>query len=133
LIVDTSAVIAILFDEPEAPALVRAIRTTGPAAMSAASYVEAAAVIDGIGDPVLSRRLDQLLRTLAITLAPFDAEQAVVARTAYADFGKGSGHPARLNFGDCMTYALAKASGEPLLYVGDDFAATDLHPALPHA
>jgi ribonuclease VapC len=131
LIIDTSAVIAILFDEPEAPALVRVIRTAGPTSMSAASYVEAAAVIDGIGDPVLSRRLDQLLRSLAITLTPFDAEQAVVARTAYADFGKGSGHPARLNFGDCMTYALAKSTGEPLLYVGDDFAATDLHPALP--
>jgi ribonuclease VapC len=63
-------------------------------------------------------------------LAPFDAIQAAAARAAYADFGKGSGHPAGLNFGDCLTYGLAKATGQPLLFVGDDFAHTDLHPAL---
>ena len=79
---------------------------------------------------MLSRRLDELLELLRIELAPFDAAQAVAARAAYADFGKGSGHPAGLNFGDCLTYGLAKATGQPLLYVGDDFAHTDLHPAL---
>lgn len=101
--------------------------------MSAASYVEASIVIDRSGDPVLSRRLDEVLKALAIDLAPFDADQAVIARSAHDDYGRGSGHPARLSFGDCMTYALAKSTGEPLLYVGDDFAATDLHPALPRA
>lgn len=131
MIVDSSAFIAILRGEPSARALVDAIRTARAPRMSAASYVEASIVIDRIGDPVLSRRLDEVLQELRITLAPFDAGQAALARSAHDDFGRGSGHPARLNFGDCMTYALAKSTGEPLLFVGDDFAATDLHPALP--
>ena len=88
------------------------------------------AVIDRIGDPVLSRRLDELLALLHVELAPFDTIQAAAARAAYADFGKGSSHPAALNVGDCLTYGLAKATGQPLLFVGDDFAHTDLHPAL---
>ena len=97
--------------------------------MSAASYVEAGAVVDRVGDPVLSRRLDELLEVLHIELAPFDAAQASAARPAYADFGRGSGHPAGLNFGDCLTYGLAKETGQPLLFVGEDFAQTDLRPA----
>ena len=87
-------------------------------------------MIDRVGDPVLSRRLDELLELLRIELAPFDAGQAMAARAAYADFGKGSGHPAGLNFGDCLTYGLAKATGQPLLYVGEDFGQTDLRSAL---
>jgi ribonuclease VapC len=130
MIVDTSAVIAILRGEPQAEQLAEAVLAAGGASMSAASYVEAAAVVDRVGDPVLSRRLDELLDVLRIELAPFDAVQAGAARAAYADFGKGSGHPAGLNFGDCLAYGLAKATGAPLLYVGDDFAHTDLHSAL---
>ena len=130
MIVDTSAVIAILRGEPQAELLAGAVLSAGGALISAASYVEAAAVIDRIGDPVLSRRLDELLALLRIELASFDAIQATAARAAYADFGKGSGHPAGLNFGDCLTYGLAKATGQPLLFVGDDFAQTDLHSAL---
>ena len=130
MIVDTSAVIAILRGEPQSELLAGAVLSAGGALISAASYVEAAAVIDRIGDPVLSRRLDELLALLRIDLASFDASQATAARAAYADFGKGSGHPAGLNFGDCLTYGLAKATGQPLLFVGDDFAQTDLHSAL---
>ena len=130
MIVDTSAVIAILRGEPQSERLVAAIQSTGGALISAASYVEAAAVIDRVGDPVLSRRLDELLELLRVELAPFDAGQAAAARAAYADFGKGSGHAAGLNFGDCLAYGLAKATGQPLLFVGDDFAQTDLRPAL---
>jgi ribonuclease VapC len=129
MIVDTSAVIAILRGEPRAEQLADAVFAARGATMSAASYVEAAAVVDRVGDPVLSRRLDELLAVLRIELAPFDAVQASAARAAYADFGKGSGHPAGLNFGDCLTYGLAKATGQPLLYVGEDFAHTDLHSA----
>jgi ribonuclease VapC len=130
MIVDTSAVIAILRGEPQAEQLADTVLAAGGASMSAASYVEAAAVVDRVGDPVLSRRLDELLELLHIELAPFDAAQAGAARAAYADFGKGSGHPAGLNFGDCLAYGLAKATGQPLLYVGDDFAQTDLRSAL---
>ena len=130
MIVDTSAVIAILRGEPQAEQLAEAVLAAGGASMSAASYVEAAAVVDRVGDPVLSRRLDELLEVLGIDLAPFDAAQAGFARAAYGDFGKGSGHPAGLNFGDCLAYGLAKSTGKPLLYVGGDFAQTDLHSAL---
>jgi ribonuclease VapC len=130
MIVDTSAVIAILRGEPRSELAAEAVLAAGGGLISAASYVEAAAVIDRIGDPVLSRRLDELLEILNIELAPFDAAQAKAARAAYADFGKGSGHPAGLNLGDCLTYGLAKATGRPLLFVGEDFAQTDLHPAL---
>jgi len=130
MIIDTSAVIAILRGESQAELLAGTVLAAGGAQISAASYVEAAAVIDRIGDPVLSRRLDELLGLLRIELAPFDADQAQAARAAYADFGKGSGHPAGLNFGDCLSYGIAKATGQALLCIGDDFAQTDLHPAL---
>lgn len=130
MIVETSAIVAILRGEPQAERLAEAVLAAGGAQISAASYVEAAAVVDRVGDPVLSRRLDQLLDLLGIELVPFDAAQAAAARAAYADFGKGSGHPAGLNFGDCLTYGLAKATGQPLLWVGRDFGQTDLASAL---
>jgi ribonuclease VapC len=115
--VDTSALIAILRDEPEARAI--AIANADHRRISAANYLEAAIVIDG--DPIASRRFDDLLREAAIAIEPVTAEQAKVAREAYRDFGRGSGHAARLNFGDCFAYALAKTTGEPLLFKGDDF------------
>ena len=83
-------------------------------------------MVDSSGDPYASRRLDSLLEAARITICPVTATQAQIAREAYRDFGRGSGHPARLNFGDCFSYALAKDSGEPLLFNGDGFPHTDL-------
>lgn len=130
MILDTSAVIAILRDEPEAACFAQAIQDAGHRRISAVNYVEAAAVIDGSRDPVASRRFDDLLREAGVTVEPVTQVQAKIARDAYRDFGKGSGHPARLNFGDCFAYALAKAMAEPLLYKGDDFSHTDVASAL---
>jgi ribonuclease VapC len=131
MIVDTSALIAILRDEPEARAFAMAIADADHPRISAANYLEAAIVIDGSRDPIASRRFDDLLREAAIGIEPVTAEQAKVAREAYRDFGRGSGHAARLNFGDCFAYALAKTAGEPLLFKGDDFlhAGIAQHPA----
>jgi len=130
MIVDTSAIIAILRNEPEAGPFAGAIEAANKRRISAVSFVEAAAVIDGSRDPVASRRLDDLLREAAVIVEPVTADQAKIARAAYRDFGRGSGHPARLNFGDCFAYALAKTAGEPLLFKGDDFIHTDVVPAL---
>ncbi len=98
--------------------------------MSAVNYVEAAIVIDGSRDPVASGRFDDLFRAAELTIEPVTQEQARIARDAYRDFGKGRGHRAALNFGDCFAYALAKVTGEPILFKGDDFAHTDLTSAL---
>ena len=97
--------------------------------LSAANFVEVGAVIDRGGDPVASRRFDDLLRTARITIVPVTETQARLARQAYRDFGKGSGHPAQLNFGDCFAYALARDLNEPLLFLGRDFVHTDITPA----
>jgi ribonuclease VapC len=130
MILDASAVIAILRDEPEAARFARAIQDAGYRRISAVNYVEAAAVIDGSRDPVASRQFDDLLREARVTIEPVTQVQAKIARDAYRDFGKGSGHPARLNFGDCFAYALARAMGEPLLFKGGDFPHTDIASAL---
>jgi ribonuclease VapC len=97
--------------------------------MSAVNFVEAAIVVDGSGDAVASRRFDELVLEAGIVIEPVTEDQARIAREAYRDFGKGSGHPAKLNFGDCFAYALAKVSCEPLLFEGDDFAHTDISSA----
>src|ERR1700680_2657614 len=131
MIIDTSALIAILRDEPEAAAYAKAIETAISRRMSAANFVEAAIVIDGSRDPVASRRFDDLVREASLIIEPITEAQARIARDAYRDFGKGSGHPAKLNFGDCFAYALAKVTGEPLLFKGEDLAHTDVTPALP--
>ncbi len=131
MIIDTSAIIAILRDEPDAIIYARAIEAATSRRVSAVNFVEAAVVIDGSRDPVASRRFDQLFAAAEITVEPVSRNQAQIAREAYRDFGKGSGHPARLNLGDCFAYALAKVSKEPLLYKGDDFARTDLTSAVP--
>ncbi len=129
MIVDTSALIAILRNEPDALLYAKAIATAPIRRVSAANYVEAAAVIDASRDPVASRRFDDLFREAALRIEPVTEAQARLAREAYRDFGRGSGHPARLNLGDCFAYALAKASNEPLLFKGDDFTHTDIAPA----
>jgi ribonuclease VapC len=127
MIVDTSAIIAVLKEESDAARFLRALTTsTLPKHMSAANYLEAGIVVDANRNPLLSRRLDDLIVQTETEVAPVTREQAEIARAAYRDFGKGSGHPAGLNFGDCFAYALAKSMREPLLFKGDDFSQTDV-------
>jgi ribonuclease VapC len=130
MIVDTSAIVAILRDEPEARTFAEAIAGASSPRVSAVNFVEAAAVIDSARNPVASRRFDDFMREAQFIIEPVNGEQARIAREAYRDFGKGSGHAAGLNFGDCFAYALARATGEPILFKGDDFRHTDLPSAL---
>ena len=130
VIVDSSAVIAILFEEPEERPFISAIYAAARSRISAANFLEAAIVIDSARSPVSSRRLDDLMQRTQLVIEPVTEEQAHIARDAYRDYGKGSGHPARLNFGDCFAYALARTTGEPLLFKGDDFIHTDIAPAI---
>jgi ribonuclease VapC len=125
MIVDTSAIIAILRDEADASKISKALQRAAKRRISAANYVEAAIITDSNRNPILSRRFDDLLREGDIVIEPVTAEQARIAREAYRDFGKGQ-HRAGLNFGDCFAYALARVSGEPLLFKGDDFRHTDI-------
>lgn len=129
MILDSSALIAILRDEDDAERFAIAIEAARTVRISAATYVEVGAVIDRAGDPVASRRVDDLLDVAGAIVEPVTIEQAGLARAACRDFGKGSGHAADLNFGDCFSYALAKSVGEPLLFKGDDFGHTDVQPA----
>jgi ribonuclease VapC len=130
MIVDSSALLAILRAEPEMLACAQAIEDVARRRISAANFLETAVVIDGSRDPVASRRFDDLLRTANLTIEPVTEAQARIAREAYRDFGKGSGHPAQLNFGDCFAYALAKVTGEPLLFKGNHFRQTDIASAI---
>ncbi|MGB0011331.1 MAG: type II toxin-antitoxin system VapC family toxin [Candidatus Sulfotelmatobacter sp.] len=116
-------------NDPEAAAIGEALEQPQVRRMSAASYVEAAVVIDSNRNPVLSRRFDVLLRDVQIAVEPVTLNQARMAREAYRDFGKGR-HRAGLNFGDCFAYALAKEKGETLLFKGDDFCHTDIESAI---
>jgi len=131
VIIDTSALIAILRAEDDAAAMAYAIEEAAVRRISAANYLETAVVIDSSRDPIASRRFDELVEAADLSVEPVTREQARVAREAYRDFGKGSGHKAGLNFGDCFAYALAKSAGEPLLFKGDDFVHTDVTSALP--
>lgn len=126
MIVDTSALMVILRDEVEAQACAMTIAAADHNRLSAANYLEAAIVIDGSRNPIASRRFDDLLREANIVIEPVTEYQANVAREAYRDFGRGSGHPARLNFGDCFAYALAKTFREPLLCKGNEFVHTGI-------
>jgi ribonuclease VapC len=126
MIIDTSAIVAMLQLEPEATAILRLLSARTDTVMSAGTYLECGIVIDGAKDPKASANLDALIRSFGIGIAPVTEEHARIARQAYRDFGEGSGHPARLNFGDCFAYALAMERGEPLLYKGDDFAHAGL-------
>lgn len=129
MIVDTSALIALLRDEEDAPQFSHALALRSQTKrLSAANYLEAAIIIDGSRDPIASRRFDEVITKANVIIEPVTAEHAQIARAAYRDFGKGSGHPAGLDFGDCFAYALAKITGEPLLFKGEDFAKTDVTP-----
>ena len=129
MIVDASALVAIIQHEPEADRFIDLIAGDKQPAMSAATYLEAAIVIDGRRDAEASASVEQLVAALEIEISPFTVEQARMAREAYRMFGKGSGHPARLNLGDCFSYALASDRQQPLLFKGKDFRLTDLRTA----
>ncbi len=126
MIIDTSALIAILLAEPDALAYARAIADAADRRINAVNFVESAVVIDAGRNLIATRRFDDFIKEANISIEPVTARQAEVAREAYRDFGRGSGHPARLDFGDCFAYALAKVTGAPLLYKGRDFAHTDI-------
>jgi ribonuclease VapC len=130
MIVDPSALVTILKAEPEADVFAEVLDSSTTSKMSAASYFECSIVIDGLKNPVLSRHLDEVIDRFQIEIEPLTVEQARIARQAYRDYGKGSGHPAQLNFGDCFSYALARDKHEPILFKGDDFNHTDLRSAL---
>jgi ribonuclease VapC len=130
VIVDSSALIAILRQEPGAETLADAIDGAPVVRISAGTMFEASMVADRMQSPGFGQRFDALCERMAMSVAPFDEHQARIAREAYRKFGKGSGHKARLNFGDCFAYALAKVTGEPLLYKGADFGETDVASAL---
>lgn len=130
MIVDASALLAILLAEPDARVYAGAIRSAAVRRISVANLLEAAIIVDSGKNPISSRRLDDFLEAARLQVEPVTIEQGLIARVAYRDFGKGSGSPARLNFGDCFAYALARAYDEPLLYKGDDFAHTDIRSAL---
>jgi ribonuclease VapC len=126
MIVDTSALIAILRQEEDAARFAAALESTSASRVSAATLVETGVV----AGQARTEDLRELVRSGAIETIPFDAEHCRAALDGHRRFGKGSGSPARLNLGDCFSYALAKVTGEPLLFKGDDFRHTDVEPAL---
>lgn len=129
MIVDTSAVLAILFNEEDAEKYARAISEAESCSMSAVNFVEAAIVVEAQTKERGSRQFDAFFRRAGIVIEPVTEEQAHAARQAYTDFGKAH-HAAGLNFGDCFAYALARVTGEPLLFKGQDFKKTDLEAAV---
>jgi ribonuclease VapC len=130
MVIDPSALIALLLAEPETDDFVSVISAATTRLVSAPSYLETAIVMVARSGREAQEKLDQLLAALAIEIVPFTLEQAQLAVEAYRRFGKGSGHPAGLNFGDCFSYALAKLRSEPLLFKGNDFSQTDLEVAM---
>lgn len=125
MIVDTSALVAVLAAEPERMAFLTLLRANAEVKVSAVTFFEFGMVVDRWKKPVVSRGVEPLMSLIEAEIVPVTAETARVAREAYAAYGKGN-HPAKLNFGDCFAYALAKQTGEPLLFKGDDFARTDI-------
>ena len=125
MIVDTSALLAVLYQEEDALYFAEAIAAAPDPQMSAANFLEAAINVDMFGDAEASRQLDAFIRRAGIEITAVTFDQAQIARQAYLDFGKGR-HSAGLDFGDCFAYALARETGEPLLFKGDDFRKTDI-------
>ena len=130
MIVDSSVLIAILTGEPDAEELNDLLSGAHRPILSVVNYLEAAIVLDRHRSPGQGEKLDRYLAAGTIGLVDVTESQVRIARSAYRDFGKGSRHRAGLNFGDCFAYALAKATGEPLLFQGEDFAKTDVVPAI---
>ncbi len=129
IVVDSSALIAILRDEPERRRFIDAIVDHGGPRISAATYLETAMVLELRWGERAGRELDTLIEDIGADVVPFDRAQAAIAREAFRRYGKGI-HEAALNFGDCFVYALAKTLGAPLLFKGEDFALTDVERAL---
>ena len=128
MIVDTSAILAVIFREPDAERYMRAIAESPRCRMSVAGFLETAIVLESRGGGEAGHELDIFLEEAAIELVPVTLDQAQAARRVWRRFGKGN-HPAGLNFGDCFAYALAKETGESLLFKGQDFALTDIESA----
>jgi len=126
MVIDTSAVLAWLKQEPERERIVAALEADPVRRMSAVSLLEAHIVVRAREHPDMVGKLQRFLEEIEVLIVPFDEHQARLADAAFHRYGKGQGHKAQLNFGDCATYALAKATDEPLLFVGDDFSHTDL-------
>lgn len=129
MIVDSSAVIAILRNEPERAAFSEML-VAHSVRMSAASWFEASMVADGTGRPEDGERFDTIIEAAEVLIEPVTEAHARAARIAFRRYGRGSGSPARLNFGDCLAYALSATTGEPLLFKGDDFTHTDILKAI---
>ncbi len=129
MILDTSAMVAILYREPEAPALVQLIHDADLCRISVATYVELSMVVENQLGPEGVRQAEAFFRRAGILVEPVTIDQGELARQAFLDFGKGR-HKAGLNYGDCFSYALAKATGEALLFKGGDFAQTDIRAAV---
>ena len=130
MVIDSSAVLAILFQEPEARMFAAAIEADPAPLISAASVVEVGAVLLARHAKRARKDLADFLRESGVRVEAVDQNQAELALDAFERYGKGRGHPAQLNFGDCFSYALAKASGEPLLFKGADFSKTDVAPSV---
>jgi ribonuclease VapC len=130
VIVDASALVTVALKEPGFEPYLEMLLGSRANRVSAATFLEAAIVVDRFPNPRASVRFDELISDLEISIEPMTAHQATIAREAYRRFGKGSGHPARLNFGDCFAYALAKDLDEPLLFIGQDFIHTDIRRVL---
>ncbi len=130
MVIDTSALLAILFQEPEAERFARAIAHSARRLLSAATLLETGIVLQARHGDEGARDLDLLVLKLGVEIAPVTERQVGIARRAYRRYGKGQHNPAGLNFGDCFAYALAKDAGEPLLFKGVDFSRTDVAPAV---
>jgi ribonuclease VapC len=129
MILDSSPIVAILAREPDAELYIQAISRAPRCRMSAGNFIELSIVIESQFSMEVTRQCEALFRRIGVVIEPVTVEQAHLARQAFHDFGKGR-HPAALNFGDCFAYALAKMSGEPLLFKGEDFRKTDIVSAL---
>ena len=126
MVIDTSAILAWLKNEPERERIVTALEAHSVCRISAVSLLEAHIVLRAREHPTMLEKLQRFLEEIGVVVMPFDEGQARLADTAFLRYGKGRNHPAQLNFGDCAVYALAKLLNEPLLFVGNDFAQTDI-------
>ncbi len=125
MVLDTSAILAVLLAEPDSARFETAVAQTASVLVSAGTYLEAAIVVEARFGEAGGRELDELLRRWSVTIEPVDADQVDIGRRAYRAYGRGH-HTAGLNYGDCFSYALAIATGEPLLFKGEDFSRTDV-------
>lgn len=131
MVLHGSAILAILLDDVDATAMLDAVVASPRLLLSATTWLELAMLIEDRGGRIAGLRFDEFIRAAAVEIVPVTLEQSHVARTAWRHFGTGR-HPGRLNYGDCMAYALAKCTGERLLFTGANFARTDIEPALLH-